>query len=51
MNVASVLALLVQMGVCAPVQFSGPADSKLTVIVCPMMEQAPADEEPKGPTI
>ena len=41
MNLAAVFAALMQLGVCAPVQFAAPDGSKLTVLVCPI--QAPAD--------
>lgn len=44
MNLAAVFAALMQLGVCAPVQFAAPDGSKLTVLVCPI--QAPA--EPAG---
>jgi hypothetical protein len=44
MNLAAVFAALIQLGVCAPVQFAAPDGSKLTVLVCPI--QAPA--EPAG---
>ncbi len=52
MNLAAVFAALMQLGVCAPVQFAAPDGSKLTVLVCPI--QAPAgaeDDAPEAPAV
>ena len=47
MNLAAVFAALLQLGVCAPVQFNAPDGSKLTVLVCPI--QAPAEPGSEAP--
>ena len=47
MNLAEVFAMLVQLGVCAPVQFNAPDQAVLTVLVCPFAqpaEVAPSEE-------
>jgi len=58
MNIAAILAMLVQAGLCAPVEFSGPDGAQLTVLVCPMLTQPkqsappivpPADVGPGSP--
>ena len=54
-TVAAMLALLTQLGVCAPALFDAPGGAKLTVLVCPTMQAPtrppmPADDEaPKTP--
>lgn len=44
MNLVVIFAALVQLGVCAPVQFAAPDGGMLTVLVCPMQTAA----EPGG---
>ena len=45
MNVAAILALLLNSGVCSKADFSAPGGATLRVVVCPMV-QAPASVEP-----
>lgn len=49
--IAPVLAMLIQMGVCAPVEFTAPTGGTLTVVVCPLTRAAPepADEPEERP--
>lgn len=55
MNLAMMLAILVQSGMCADVPFTGRDGSTLHVIVCPRLSPAPAEPEgedmtkPPGP--
>ena len=49
MNVAIILAMLVQSGICAPVDFEGRDGNQLTVLVCPMMKQAGAAPDDTAP--
>ncbi len=44
MNVAIMLQMLVQIGVCAPVDFTGSDGTALTVLVCPVRH----DKAPQG---
>ena len=45
MNLAAVFTMLVQLGVCAPMHFTRPDHTDLTVLVCPFMsQQAPAEQ-------
>jgi hypothetical protein len=48
MNLAAILALLLNSGVCAKTDFHGSDGTTLRVVVCPMMEPAepPADGTP-----
>jgi hypothetical protein len=48
MTIAMMLALLVQAGVCAPIDFTASDGSALTVVVCPIARQAPADPQAPG---
>ncbi len=51
MNVSIILSLLVQIGVCAPVDFTAQSGGTLTVLVCPIARAAPAQPpaEPETP--
>lgn len=42
MNLAAIFAMLMHAGVCAPVEFSAQDGSSLTVLVCPILKNAPA---------
>ena len=48
MNIAAILALLIQMGVCGKSEFHAPDGGTLQVVVCPMMAapQPPAEDTP-----
>ncbi|MBC7634540.1 MAG: hypothetical protein H7251_02950 [Acetobacteraceae bacterium] len=43
MNLVALFAALLQLGVCAPVQFAAPDGGTLTVLVCPMQTAAEAE--------
>ena len=51
MNLAAILALLLNSGVCAKTDFHGGSGATLSVIVCPVMAgpQAPQDNPPPAP--
>lgn len=49
MNLAEVFAMLVQLGVCAPVQFNAADQTKLTVLVCPFAQAADAEPTEETP--
>lgn len=49
MNIMAILAMLVQVGVCAPTQFHRPDGATLTVIVCPMLMPGEAPEAEGDP--
>ena len=52
MNLAAIFAALMQLGVCAPVQFAAPDGAKLTVLVCPIQTQAePEGDAPVAPPV
>ena len=52
MNLAAVFAALVQLGVCAPVQFAAPDGGKLSVLVCPILTpEEPASDAPAAPPV
>lgn len=48
MNIAMILAMLLASGVCARTSFEGPGGTGLDVIVCPVMQAAPAAEDEPG---
>lgn len=43
-QIAALLAVLVQMGICQPTKFQAPDGGSLVVLVCPF--QQPAEGEP-----
>ena len=51
MNVAMILAMLLNSGVCAKSDFHSPDGGTLRVVVCPIVapSEPPADEAPPAP--